>query len=69
MPTTIIPDDKLWSEVREAAAELGWHSRCTVLQRAHQRLLRKHEWPAGSFGLMARLEALWDREMLVTRPN
>ena len=69
MPTTTISDATLWAEVREAAAELGWGVRGPILQRAHQRLLRRHEWPAGSHGLMKRLEALWDKEMLVTRPN
>lgn len=54
-----LTDETLWSEVREAAAELGWHDRGTVLQRAHLRLLRKHEWPKGPQGLMQRLERLW----------
>lgn len=64
-----ISDDKLWDAVREAAAELGWQDRGTVLQRAHLRLLRKHEWPTGSFGLMQRLERLWDQKMIVREAN
>lgn len=65
---THITDATLWAEVREAAAELSWHSRGTVLQRAHLRLLRKHEWPTGNHGLMQRLERLWDENMTIQGP-
>lgn len=58
----------LWSEVRDAAAEIGWRDRTAILQRAHLRLLRKHEWPRGNFGLMQRLERLWDENMTVRGP-
>ena len=65
---TNLSDKALWSEVREVAAEIGWHDRTAILQRAHLRLLRKHEWPTGNFGLMQRLEKAWDENMTVRGP-
>lgn len=62
-------NDRLWAQVREAAAKHGWGNRSRVLQEAVASCLKAKLWPEGQHALRAHLERLWDQNAEVTGAN
>jgi hypothetical protein len=65
------PDDRLWAEVREAAAPYGFNdaARPAVLKAAQARILKRKLWDQGQHALRVKLEALWQDRAVVMGAN
>lgn len=64
-------NDRLWAQVREAAAPYGFsdEARPAVLKEAQSRILKLKLWDQGQHALRVKLEALWQERTVAAGAN